>query len=111
MRNADPKHRTAIFVFVGKAESTFKCLAIGGGNARVAGLEKGTSYAARRSASAWACELRIPFEAMGMTAATAKVLRFNVGMHSKSESSWITWVVTGGRICDVDNAGELRLEP
>ena len=111
MRNADPKRRTAIFVFVGKSDGTFKCLAIDGGADRVAGLEKGTKYAALRDAASWSSEWRIPFAAMGMSPGHAKVLRFNIGMRSKAESCWIAWLLTGGRICNVDSAGELLLIP
>ena len=111
MRNADPKRRTPIFVFVGKSDGTFKCLAIDGGADRVAGLEKSTKYAARRDAASWSSEWCIPFAAMGMNSEHARVLRFNIGMHSKDEGCWVAWVLTGGRICDVDSAGELRLAP
>ena len=109
LRNADPAHRTPVFIFVGKPDGTLKCLSREGGAERLAGLAQATTFAARQTAKAWTCELRVPFAAMGMHAATAQRLRFNIGMHSQTEGTWLTWVLTGGRICEVDNAGELHL--
>ena len=110
LRIADPAHRTPIYIFVGKPDGSLNCLAREGGTERLGALQKVAKFAASRTKNSWTCELRIPFDAMGMKPETAKKLRFNIGMHSKADSLWLAWVRTGGRICNVDNAGELWLE-
>jgi hypothetical protein len=45
---------------------------------------------------------------MGMKSAPAKGFKLNVGGRSLADDSWAAWVPTGGRVCDVDAAGELH---
>ena len=58
----------------------------------------------------WACVWRVPWEALGVsTGKPPRDWRMNVGILSTSSGAWLTWVPTGGRICDVDMAGKLHL--
>jgi len=109
-RNADPKHTTAIFLLWGSAGSTHEGSAAMGASAQQAeALKKATVYAAKATPTGWACEWRIPFSAMGLKTADVKTLLFNMGLSCTASGSWVAWAPTGGRLCDVDLAGELVL--
>ena len=109
-QNADPKHPTPIFLLWGSVGGTHEGSAAMGASAEQAeALRKATVYAAKRTPTGWACEWRIPFSAMGLKAANAKTLFFNMGLSCTAKGSWVVWAPTGGRVCDVANAGKLHL--
>ena len=42
-------------------------------------------------------------------APSPKAWLMNIGIRSVAAGTWVVWVPTGGRICNVDDAGEVRL--
>ena len=109
-QNAAPKHTTPIFLLWGSVGGTHASSpAMGASADQVERLRKGTSYAARKTDTGWACEWRIPFSPMGLDADNVKTLFFNLGLQCTANGSWIAWTPTGGRVCDVANAGKLHL--
>ena len=110
IRSSDTKHPTPIFVLWGTVNGTFNgSTAMGAPADQVQRLEKGTRYAARIADDEWTCEWRLSFAALGLPAGGVKGIKLNVGLRSLADDSWAAWVGTGGRICEVDLAGELRL--
>ena len=111
-QNADPKHATPIFLLWGSAGGRHEgSTAMGASAEQAEALRKATVYAAKRTPAGWTCEWRIPFGAMGLKAANAKTLLLNMGLSCTANGAWAVWAPTGGRVCDVDLAGELRLVP
>jgi len=72
-------------------------------------LERGIAYAARVAADEWTCEWKLPFDALGLLGPNVRTYNMNVGLRTLADESWAAWVGTGGRICQVGLAGELRL--
>ncbi|NOZ22010.1 MAG: hypothetical protein GXP25_13090 [Planctomycetes bacterium] len=110
-RSADPKKPTPIFLLWGSAGGAHESSTAMGASAEQAeALKKATTYAARQTKDGWACEWRIPFTAMGLKPENVKGFFFNLGVQCAADGQWIAWVPTGGRLCDVDSAGELHIE-
>ena len=110
-RNADPKHSTPIFLLWGSSGGTHEASTVMGASAAQAeALRRGTVYAAKQTPTGWACEWRIPFSSVGLKTEDVKALLFNMGLSCTASGSWVAWVPTGGPVCDVNNAGELRLD-
>jgi len=110
-RNAAPKHTTPTFLLWGSSAGTHEGSAAMGASAQQAeALRKATTYAARPTPTGWSCEWRIPFGAMGLKADHVKTLRFNMGLSCIANGAWAAWVPTGGPLCNVDLAGELKLK-
>ena len=109
--SADPKRPTPIFLLWGRADGTFESGPYGGASPeQVKRLQQETRYAARQTKGGWACEWRIPFEAMELKPADVKALRFNAVAHCPAANTWVAWVATGAQLYLVDQAGELRFE-
>jgi hypothetical protein len=101
---------TPIFVLWGTVDGTFHgSTAMGTSAEQVRHLEQGARYAARIGADEWTCEWQVPFAALGLTAAPARGFKLNLGLRTLADDTWSAWVATGGRICEVDVAGELHL--
>ena len=110
-KNTDPEHPTPILLLWGSAGGTHESSPAMGASAPAAErLREGTAYAARKTDAGWSCEWRIPFSAMGLKAADVKTLYFNLGLRCMANDSWTVWTPTGGRVCDVVNAGKLQLK-
>ncbi|MEW6354979.1 MAG: hypothetical protein AB1696_01520 [Planctomycetota bacterium] len=110
-RNADPKHPTPILLLWGSASGTHEgSTAMGASAEQAEALRKATTYAAKQTPTGWSCEWHIPFSAMGLKAADIETLLFNLGLSCTATGSWLAWAPTGGRLCDVDKAGELVME-
>jgi len=110
-RNADPKHTTPILMLWLRPDATFVAGRYGGATAEhVAGLQRLTRYAAKRSADGWNCEVRISFEAMGLERAQVPGLKLNATIHHFAEGYWLTWAPTGTACWHVDAAGVVTLE-
>ena len=105
------KQPTPIYVLVGKADGSLDSLtAMGADAAQAATLKAGTEYVTRTSAKGWTCEWRLAWSALGVAAdAPPEGWQMNIGVHSVPTGTWLVWVPTGGRVCDVENAGILRL--
>jgi len=109
-QNASPKHPTPIFLLWGSAGGAHEgSTAMGASAEQAEALRKATVYAARKTDTGWSCEWRIPFSAMGLEADNVGTLLFNLGLQCTANGSWIAWAPTGGRVCDVANAGKLHL--
>ena len=110
-RNADPKHTTPIFLLWGSSSGTHEgSTAMGASAQQAEALRKAAVYAAKPTPTGWSCEWRIPFSAMGLKASDVKALLFNMGLSCTANGAWSVWAPTGGRVCDVDLAGELTLK-
>jgi len=111
-REAGGKKPAPTFMLWGTVDGRFNSTTQEGASpAQVKLLEDSVSYAARVEKDGWACEWRIPLSKLGIDPGKVKTLQFNLGVRRTTPSCWIAWVPTGGRICDVASAGELRLEP
>jgi hypothetical protein len=109
-RATGTEQSTQVFVLWGTVDGTFHgSTAMGASASQVRALEQGVAYAAWVGETEWSCEWKVSFAAMGLTAPPAKGLRLNVGRRILAGDFWAAWVATGGRICEVDSAGELRL--
>ncbi len=108
-RGADGKQTTPVFVLSCTADGDFHSLtAMGASAAQAMTLKTGTRYATARTATGWTCQWRVPWTALGVSPAKLpKVWPMNIGV--LSSGTWLVWVPTGGRICNVDEAGELHL--
>ena len=110
-QNASPQHPTPIFLLWGSAGGAHEgSTAMGASVEQAEALRKATLYAAKRTPTGWSCEWRIPFSAMGLEADDVNTLFFNLGLQCTANGSWIAWAPTGGRVCDVANAGKLHLQ-
>ena len=110
-RSLGKKAPGPIYVLWATTDGTFNgSTAMGATPADTERLEKGVSYATNVEEREWTCEWRIPFTAMGLTTAPTGGFKLNVGLLRSLGGSWAVWIPTGGRICEVDMAGELRLE-
>jgi hypothetical protein len=71
----------------------------------------GSRYAVAKSERGWTCEWRVAWAALGVSPTTPpRTWLMNLGVRSVMSDIWLAWVPTAsGRICDVDQAGELRL--
>ena len=109
LRGADEKQVTPIYVLSCKADGSFDSLTAMGASAdQAAKLKAGTGYAAAKSGKGWVCEWRVPWTALGVSATTPpKKWLMNIGVCSAG--TWLVWVPTGGRICIVEDGGELHL--
>jgi len=112
LASADTKQITPIHILWCKAGGDFDCLTAMGADAEeVTRLRAGTRYAVTPSAEGWAGEWRVPWAALGVSPANPPRTWFmNIGVRSASTGTWLVWVPTGGRICNVEDAGELRLD-
>jgi len=110
--SADLKQPTPIYVLSCKAGGAFDSLtAMGADASQAERLRAGTKYAAGKSNNGWCCEWRVPWATLGVSAGERpQVWLMNLGVRSAVSDTWLAWVPTGGRICDVENAGELRLQ-
>ena len=109
-QNANPKHPTSILLLWGSVGGMHEASpAMGASADDVERIRKGSSYAAAKTDTGWSCEWHIPFSAMGLKAGNVDTLFFNLGLQCTANGSWIVWTPTGGRVCDVANAGALRL--
>ena len=63
-----------------------------------------------KSEKGWTCEWRVPWIALGVSSVPPpdKWLT-NIGVRSVASGTWLAWAPTGGRICNVDAAGELHV--
>ncbi|NCO39277.1 MAG: hypothetical protein COZ06_11785 [Armatimonadetes bacterium CG_4_10_14_3_um_filter_66_18] len=110
LRGVNTAEVTPIFVLWGTVDGTFQgSTAMGASAAQIARLQRSARYAARLGDAEWTCEWQLPFAALGMIAAPAKGLKLNVGLRTLADDSWAAWVPTGGRVCEVDLAGEVQL--
>ncbi|NOZ20694.1 MAG: hypothetical protein GXP25_06350 [Planctomycetes bacterium] len=105
------KQQTPIYVLWCKADGSFDSLTTMGADAdQAAKLKAGTRYAAVRSEKGWTCEWRVPWIALGVSAAPPpEKWLMNIGVRSVTSGTWLAWAPTGGRICNVEDAGELHL--
>ena len=112
LASADEKQPTPIYVLWGKADGTLDSLTAMGADAeQAATLKAGTSYATRKSANGWTCEWRVSWGVLGTAKASPpRDWLMNIGVRSVPTDTWLVWVPTGGRVCDVENAGVLRLK-
>jgi len=113
LQSTDGRQPTPVFVLWGTADGGLNSLTAMGARAdQAATLCEATRYAVATSASGWTCEWRVPWTALGVAAATPPaVWAMNLGVHSTRHDTWLVWVPTGGRICNVQDAGEMRLGP
>ncbi len=111
LASADEKQYTPIYVLWCKADGSFDSLtAMGAGARDAARLKTGVRYAVARTNKGWACEWRVPWAALGVSSANPpRVWLMNLGVHSMVSDTWLVWTPTGGRVCEVDKAGELWL--
>jgi hypothetical protein len=107
----DERQPTPIFVLWGSADGSLNSLTAMGASAdQATKLREATRYALATSATGWTCEWRVPWGALGVTAATPPAAwAMNIGVRSSVHDCWLVWAPTGGRICNVQDAGELRL--
>ena len=110
-RNANPKKRTPVFMLWAKVEGGVIGTTHGGAtDAQAKTLERQTTCISKPKQKGWTCELRIPFAAMGLTRADVTRLKFNVGSLHKNDGMWLIWTTTGGKIFEVDSAGDIVLD-
>ena len=112
LASADEKQVTPIYVLWCKADGRVESLTAMGADAdQAAKLESGATFAVAKSATGWACEWRVLWAALGVSPTSPpKAWLMNIGVRSAASGTWLVWVPTGGRICNVDDGGELRLE-
>ena len=110
-RSIDVEQSTPIFVLIGSADGTVRSLTAMGATAdQAAKVQEQSTYKAKQAQGGWDCEWRVPWEALGVSPTNLpRNWRMNLGVAAGAGGSWLAWVPTGGRICDVDMAGELRL--
>ena len=110
-RSVGKKAPGPIYVLWATIDGTFNgSTAMGASPSDTERVEKASSYAARVKEREWTCEWRIPFAAMGLRSAPTDGFKLNVGLLRALGGSWTVWIPTGGRICEVDMAGEILLE-
>ncbi|MBM4085150.1 MAG: hypothetical protein FJ272_10210, partial [Planctomycetes bacterium] len=102
--SADRKQATPIYVLWCKADGSFESLTAMGASAdEAARLKTHTRYAASKSDKGWTCEWRVPWSALGVSAANPpKTWFMNIGVRSLATGAWLVWAPTGGRICNVE---------
>ncbi|MBT4814244.1 MAG: hypothetical protein HON70_01015 [Lentisphaerae bacterium] len=110
--SADKALSTPIFVLSGRCDGSFESLtAMGADTQQAATLAGGTRYAVTASETGWTCEWRIAWESLGVSpAALPGAWLMNIGVHLAGNPVWLVWTPTGGRVCDVESAGILRLQ-
>lgn len=97
-----------IFDLYGYPNGTFASVTAAGAPAEAAArLGSATTYRVVVGDKAWTCEWRLPFAALGFSAANKPRVLFNVGARKTDPDSWVVWKVTNGPIWRVENAGEL----
>jgi len=112
LMGADDKQPTPVFVLWCTAGGECNSLTAMGASAdQAAKLRDGTRYAVAKSERGWTCEWRVPWTALGVSAAALpKNWLMNIGVRSATSETWLAWVPTAsGKICDVEQAGELHL--
>lgn len=111
LQSLDRAQPTPVFVLWGTAAGALSSLtAMGATPEQAAAVRDATRYAATASAAGWTCEWRVPWTALGVAAAAPPAAwAMNLGVHSTRHETWAVWVPTGGRICNVQDAGEMRL--
>ncbi|MBI2300009.1 MAG: carbohydrate-binding protein, partial [Armatimonadetes bacterium] len=70
-------------------------------------LARAATCRASAGPKGWSAELRLPFAALGFTAKTAPLVRFNVGGYRATEKAWCLWRGTGRPLERVGEAGVL----
>ena len=109
-RHADPAQPTPIFMLWLRPDGTFSSGRYGGATPEhVAALERLARCAARSAPAGWTCEVRIPFDAMGLSREQVSTLKLNVTIHHVAEGTWLTWAPTGSACWHVDAAGTVKL--
>lgn len=102
--------RGPIFMLWAPAEGSLVGTTYGGATPEQAAvLGRQSAYTARPTQDGWSAELRIPFAAMGLSRADVSLLKFNAGALHKGEGMWLFWTTTGGKLYEVDGAGEIVL--
>ena len=111
LQSTDDKQPTPVYILWCKAGGDFESLTAMGADAKEAArLKAETGYAAAKSEKGWACEWRVAWTALGVSPTNPpRVWLMNIGVRSVPNRTWLAWAPTGGRICNVANAGELRL--
>lgn len=110
LRGVNRKQLAPILVLWGTTDGRFNgSAAMGAPAEQVQQIEKEAKYAARGGTDEWTCEWKLPFTALGLTAAPEDGFKLNVGLRSLANDSWAAWVPTGTRICEVDQGGDLHL--
>ena len=111
LASADDAGTTPIYVLLGKGDGSLDSLTAMGATAdQAARLQAATRFATATSPNGWTCEWSVPWTALGVPGANPpKAWLMNIGIHAASSGVWLVWVPTGGRVCDVENAGTLRL--
>ena len=80
------------------------------GFGNVADIAEAVRFAAKTGEKGWTCEWRVPWTALGVSpGAPPEKWLMNIGVRSVPAGVWLAWAPTGGRICDVDKAGELHV--
>jgi len=116
-RSASPGKRGPVWLFWGLFDGTFKIGMTGSAShEQLNAVKNATVYAAHVAKSRWTCEWRLELKAIDLDAGDGR-LRFNIGLRSDFEDTWITWAPTGERVLfgwvptHVDFAGDLQLIP
>jgi hypothetical protein len=98
----------SVFTLYGYPDGPFESKDLGGATAaEVARLQAQVTYRAAVGEGEWTCEWRIPFAACGYTAASAPVLRLNLGALKTEPNAWVIWRGTGGATYHVAGGGLL----
>ena len=106
------KEPPPIFVLRGYASGKLESSTEAGASADLArGLGEAVAHSAAVSEDEWTAEYRIPWEAIGASAAKGEQLRVNVGVRKTCVPEWCVWVGTSSQNWRVAEAGLLALTP